>query len=186
MLSFLETWWHFIFYSQCFHAVWRCSHVPDAAVVRYDTDLGGELPIPRHLGDHAEDKGDELVSHSCHCNFALLVTFNIFRFNWQSYNWEKYSLQKEVLPPGKLLLYPIQVDKDKYCVIAFAGLIYYSCVFIPLQSFSGQPLRRGVQPWRIPELPRLSQFSQGDGWQERGGPPWQSDDMIKLYAILLA
>merc|ERR1711915_1034525 len=31
-------------------------------------------------------------------------------FNWQSYNYDKYDLYKEVLPPGKLLLYPIQVS----------------------------------------------------------------------------
>ena len=31
------------------------------------------------------------------------------RFNWQSYNFEKYGLPQETPPPGKLLLYPMEV-----------------------------------------------------------------------------
>jgi len=31
-------------------------------------------------------------------------------FNWQSYNFEKYGLPQETPPPGKLLLYPMEVS----------------------------------------------------------------------------
>ena len=30
-------------------------------------------------------------------------------FNWQSYNFDAYGLPQESPPPGKLLLYPIEV-----------------------------------------------------------------------------
>jgi len=33
-------------------------------------------------------------------------------YNWQSYNFEKYGLPQEQLPPGQLLLYPIQVEQN--------------------------------------------------------------------------
>jgi len=33
-------------------------------------------------------------------------------YNWQSYNFEKYGLPQEQLPPGQLLLYPVQVEAN--------------------------------------------------------------------------
>ena len=76
-------------------------------------DLGGDLPLPGHAGDHAEGQGDELVSVSGHfMPVDIAVNYKCYfldRFNWQSYNFEKYGLPQETPPPGKLLLYPMEV-----------------------------------------------------------------------------
>ena len=73
-------------------------------------DLGGELPLPGHAGDHAEGQGDELVSGGHFMSVAVnYKCYFVDRFNWQSYNFEKYGLPQETPPPGKLLLYPMEV-----------------------------------------------------------------------------
>ena len=33
-------------------------------------------------------------------------------FNWQSYNFDTYSFPKESPPPGKMLLYPIEIQQN--------------------------------------------------------------------------
>ena len=50
---------------------------------------------------------EELSSKSWVYKQAILKHL---RYNWQSYNFEKYGLPQEQLPPGQLLLYPIQVS----------------------------------------------------------------------------
>ena len=73
--------------------------------------------------------------------------------NWQCYNYDKYNLDKNDLPPGKLLLYPIQVNPAFLHPAQTSGtelfeilyLLLYCILYVsPFHSkshLSGQPPR---------------------------------------------
>ena len=67
--------------------------------------------------------------------------------NWQCYNYDKYNLDKNDLPPGKLLLYPIQVNPaflhpaqtsgtELFEILYFCCIVYFTfLLFIPSLIF---------------------------------------------------
>ena len=63
---------------------------------------------------------------NCHLRPRVTPIKHLFRFNWQSYNFDAYGLPQESPPPGKMLLYPIEVRIIKQSNLNFLIIKYTS------------------------------------------------------------
>ena len=111
--------------------------------------------------------------------------------NWQCYNYDKYNLDKNDLPPGKLLLYPIQVNPPK--LLELTSLILYILLHM-FSTFSCQVSSfRSVTMVRCPTLicsrASLTIPIPQRWWAARVGFPsltkWQHDQVLCNVCIFI-